>query len=398
MKILMLLDGEFPPDDRVEKEALSLMACGYQVSMACYTRKGRAAFENYKGIQLFRMPISNLSYKLSAACLVVPHYFLIWRKFVSQLFKDQRFDVIHVHDLPLASVGDYFARKYKLKLVCDQHEFYSNWIVHTAHYNTFQGKIVKTLSNWKAYESKYLSRADLVITIEEPLRSSYLTEVGLPPEKVICVPNTPSGKIFESKEFDQEILARFHDRLVLFYAGNIDILRGLDVAIRALPLLKNEIPNLLLLLVGKIVKPYDPIELAAQLGVSEHLHFDGWSPIEKLPSYIQASDICLFTPPANREEINRTIATKIYQYMQLDKPVIVGRAKMMKEFVEDKGIGYVIDETSPEDFAQTVLNYYRNKEKEELRIQENCIRTKGNYLWEKSIQQMLDRYKGFESK
>jgi glycosyltransferase involved in cell wall biosynthesis len=270
--------------------------------------------------------------------------------------------------------------------------------VHTAHYNTFQGKIVKALSNWKAYERKYLSRADLVITIEEPLRSSYLTEVGLSPEKVICVPNTPSGKIFESKEFDQEILARFHDRLVLFYAGNIDILRGLDVAIRALPLLKNEIPNLLLLLVGKIVKPYDPIELAAQLGVSEHLHFDGWSPIEKLPSYIQVSDLCLFTPPANREEINRTIATKIYQYMQLDKPVIVGRAKMMKEFVEDKGIGYVIDETSPEDFAQTVLNYYRNKEKEELRIQENCIRTKGNYLWEKSIQQMLDRYKGFESK
>jgi len=396
MKILMLLDGEFPPDDRVEKEALSLMACGYQVSMACYTRKGRPAFENYKGIQLYRMPISKLEYKISAACLVLPGYFRIWRKFVSQLFKEQRFDVIHVHDLPLASVGYFFKKKYKLKLVCDQHEFYSNWIIHTAHYNTPLGKIVKALSDWKSYEKKYLALADLVITIEEPLRSSYLNEVGIPAEKVICLPNTPSGKIFESKVFDPDILARYQGRFVLFYAGNIDILRGLDVAVRALPLLKKKIPNVLLLLVGKIVKPYNPIELAEKLGVSEHLHFDGWSPIEKLPSYIKASEICLFTPPANREEINRTIATKIYQYMQLDKPVIVGQAKMMKEFVESRGIGYVIDETSPEDFAQTVLTYYRNKELEDQRIKANCIRTKENYIWEKSVQRLLDKYNEFE--
>jgi glycosyltransferase involved in cell wall biosynthesis len=396
MNILMLLDGEFPPDDRVEKEALSLIAEGHQVGIACYTRKDRPAFESYKGIQLYRMPISGLEYKLSAACLVLPFYFRIWRKFVSQIFKNQRFDVIHVHDLPLASVGYFFKKRYQMKLVCDQHEFYSNWIIHTAHYNTPLGKIVKALSNWKSYEKKYLALADLVITIEEPLRSSYLNEVGLSPEKVICLPNTPSGKIFESKIFDPELLARFQDRFVLFYAGNIDILRGLDVAVRALPLLKKEIPNVLLLLVGKIVKPYNPIGLAEKLGVGEHLHFDGWSPIEKLPSYIQASSLCLFTPPANREEINRTIATKIYQYMQLNKPVIVGQAKMMKEFVESRGIGYVVDETSPEGFAQTVLEYYRNKEQEDRRITANCIQAKENFIWEKSVQRLLDKYKGFE--
>jgi len=392
MKILMLLDGEFPPDDRVEKEALSLMACGYEVSIACYTRKDRPAFENYKGIQLYRMPISKLTYKLSAACLVLPFYFRIWRKFVSKLFKNQRFDVIHVHDLPLASVGYFFKEKFNMKLVCDQHEFYSNWIIHTAHYNTPLGRIVKTLSDWKSYEKKYLALADLVVTIEEPLRSSYLNEVGLSAEKVICLPNTPSGKIFENKVFDSEILAKYQDRFVLFYAGNIDILRGLDVAVRALPLLKEEIPNVLLLLVGKIVKPYNPVELAEKLGVSDHFHFDGWSPIEKLPSYIQASDLCLFTPPANREEINRTIATKIYQYMQLDKPVIVGQAKMMKEFVESRQIGYVIDETSPEDFARTVLNYYRNKETEDFRISVKCEQIKSGFVWEETVKRLISVY------
>ena len=140
------------------------------------------------------------------------------------------------------------------------------------------------------------------------------------------------------------------------------------------------------------------MELAEQLGVREHLHFDGWSPIEKLPSYIQASDLCLFTPPANREEINRTIATKIYQYMQLDKPVLVGQAKMMKEFVEDKGLGYVIDENSTEEFATAVLNYYRNKTAEDQRIQENCQQYKSTYIWEGSVKRLLQEYEKFETK
>jgi len=70
----------------------------------------------------------------------------------------------------------------------------------------------------------------------------------------------------------------------------------------------------------------------------------------------------------------------------------------MKEFVEDKGIGYVIDENSPEDFAQTVLKYYRNKELEDKRIKENCTRTKENHIWEKSVQRLLDQYKEFEVK
>ncbi len=394
----MLLEGEFPPDDRVEKEALSLMSEGHQVSIACYTRKNRPAFEDYKGIQLYRMPISKLEYKISAACLVLPHYFLIWRKFVSQLFADQSFDVIHVHDLPLASVGYYFSKKYKLKLVCDQHEFYSNWIIHTAHYNTPLGKIVKALSPWKSYEKKYLSLADLVITIEDPLRSSYLNEVGLPAEKVICLPNTPSKKVFENESFDEEILNRFKNRFVLFYAGGIDILRGLDVAIQSLPELKKEIPNVLLLLCGKIVKPYEPIELANKLGVRHQIHFDGWSPVEKLPTYIKASDLCLFTPPANRDEINRTIATKIYQYLQMERPVIVGQAKLMKDFVINNGIGYAIDETSTKEFVETVLEFHRNKTDEEERIRQNCRKIKAGYLWEETVQELLYEYRKLSSK
>jgi glycosyltransferase involved in cell wall biosynthesis len=388
----MLLAEEFPPDNRVEKEAAGLIENGFQVTISCQTLHDRPAFEEINGVKVYRLRLTRLQYKLSAACLVIPVFFSLWRSFVSEIIKRDHVDIIHVHDLPLASVGFFFKRKYGMKLVCDQHEFYSNWIVHTAHYNTSVGKVIKWLSPWEKYERKYLNKADLVITVEEPLRSVYIEKVGVDPDKIICLQNTPSKKVFNEENIDQQIVERFKDRFVLFYAGGMDILRGIDVAIKALPQIKKEIPHVLLLLCGNIRKPYDPLALAEKLGVSGQVHFEGWSPIEKLPSYIAASDVCFFTPPSNREEIHRTIATKIYQYLQMGRPVIVGQAKMMKEFVEKHGIGYVIDEEKPDEFAQAVIHYYRNSQAESERIRRNCFAIKNQFIWEDRIKQLLKIY------
>ena len=38
-KILMLLDSEFPPDIRVENEAVSLIEAGFEVHVLCFAGK-----------------------------------------------------------------------------------------------------------------------------------------------------------------------------------------------------------------------------------------------------------------------------------------------------------------------------------------------------------------------
>ena len=55
MKILMVLENQFPDDERVEKEALSLIKAGHEVHLLCATlKKERVGDENYKGIRLHR--------------------------------------------------------------------------------------------------------------------------------------------------------------------------------------------------------------------------------------------------------------------------------------------------------------------------------------------------------
>ena len=388
----MLLENVFPPDDRVEKEALSLINSGFEVHVACYSRNNDFIEEEiYKGIYIHRQKISRLMYKFSAAILVLPFYYWYWKRIVRNLQKRFSYRTIHVHDLPLSKVGYFLKRKYKVKLICDQHEFYSNWIIYTAHYNTSLGKIVKFLSNWISYEKRYLRKADLVITVEEPLREIYLRNYHLNPDKVISLPNTPLKKIFNAKRIDQNIVERFKNNYVLTYVGAIDILRGLDLAIEALVEIRKKIPNVRMLLVGGTVKPYDPISKAKQHNVEDLIDFVGWKNIEELPSYIFASDICFLTPPVHREEVNNTIATKIYQYVAMGKPIIVSSAKLMKNFVESNQVGFALKNNDSKDFFEKVIQIYSSPDMAR-QMGEKGKALSESYFWETTSQKMIDTY------
>lgn len=388
----MVLEREFPPDDRVEKEVRSLSEAGHKVHVACYTRNNQPEFENKEHYAIYRKPISGLTYKSSAAQLIFPLYFWFWRRFINELFQKNQYDAIHIHDLPLAKIGYEFKHKHGVKLICDQHEYYSDWIIKTAHYNTIPGRIIKTLSNWKAYERYYLSKADAVITVEIPLKDIYIQKVGLSEDSVIVIPNTPRRSVFQDKNVSEDILRKYNNRFVLLYIGGLDKLRGLHLAIKAVRALKNMMPEIMLLLIGPRSKYYDIPSLAIHNGIQNHFEWIPFQPVDILPSFILASDICFFTPQANRDEIHRTIATKIYQYMALGKPVIVSRGKMMQEFVESNRIGFAVDDKDPGEFTNRVLEIAKNsKLKKELET--NAKKLSERFFWEITVQPLIELYR-----
>ena len=49
MKILMVLENQFPDDERVEKEALSLIEAGHEVHLLCATLK-----KEYVGMKIIK--------------------------------------------------------------------------------------------------------------------------------------------------------------------------------------------------------------------------------------------------------------------------------------------------------------------------------------------------------
>lgn len=386
----MVLTGTFPTDSRVEKEAISLSENGHDVHIICYSAENTLSTEKTDYCTIHRVQFSSFfRNKLSALALLLPFFFLRWKNQIKKLYKTYSFDAVHIHDLPLSKVGYYFKKKYNCKLICDQHEFYSNWIKETAHMNTPLGKIISKLSNWEKYEEKYLNRADLVITVAKPLEENYLKKYGLAKNKIITVPNTPAQKIYNKQNVKKSIVDKYRANFILFYAGGIDILRGIDTAIIALKSIKDKIPQVKLVLGGRISKSYDPFKTAAENNVAGYLEFIGWIDEQELPSYISASDICFFTPPATRDEINKTIATKIYQYAIMDKPIIVSDAKMMKEYVEQNKLGISIETNNSKQFADAVVNIYNNPANYLSNFKgKNCY-------WEETVKPLVKHYSNF---
>ena len=388
----MILENTFPPDVRVEKEALSLIKSGHKVFILCYSLDKKPNYENYKSIIVYRFQINKvLRNKLAGLHLILPFYQKLWEYHIKKIIKTNKIDILHIHDLPLCNVGVKLKKQFGYKLVCDQHEYYSNWIVHTDTYNKFPGNIIKHFSNWKEFEKDYLPQSDLVITIEEPLRTIYIKNIGIDPNKIICVPNTPLKSIFNKDNIKLKIVKKYQKYFVIFYAGGIDILRGINIIMESLILIKSSIPNIKFVFAGNIFKGYNPLQHAEELGVSDLIEYTGFLPIEEIPTYISASDICVFVPPVNREEINKTIATKIYQYLAMKKPIIVSQAKLMHDFVISNKIGLVLNEYSKENFAEKVMILYNNPNLRK-KISNNAKLISENYYWEKTSEMLIDMY------
>lgn len=393
MNILMILDSEFPPDDRVEKEAVSLIEAGNSVTLLCLNYGQATVLEVHKGINVRRLKINKtFRNKIMATYLILPFYRIIWTRAIKKILKITQVDVIHIHDLPLSDIGIRLRKKHKIKVVCDQHEYYSNWIVNTAHYNTFIGKIVKSLSNWASYEEENLSHADLVITVEEPLKEVYISKVGLNPKKMVVLPNTPTASVFDPAMKDEKIIQKYQNNFVIFYAGHIDILRGINTIIDSLPLLRASIPNLKFVFAGEFTaKYYDPLRYIEKLGVADLTDYLGWVPLTRLPYYISASDICLHVPPAISLEVNSSIATKIYQYVLMNKPVIVGQAKLMKEFVEGNKIGLSIIDSNPADLAEKIKLIHSSPSLI-AEFTANTRKIASAYSWEETSKPFIEYY------
>ncbi len=392
----MILDIDFPPDDRPEKEALSLIDAGFEVYILCVTKDEKPLREHYKGIDVTRIRFNaQLRKKLSSAYLVLPVYRWIWRKHAERFVRENDIDILHVHDLPLTDIAHTLARKYNLKVVCDQHEYWSNWIGTTAHYNTRIGKIVRALSNWKRYEREQLAKADLVITVTDRLREQYIQNVGIAPEKIITVPNSPLKRIFNPDNVDDSVVRQYKDSFVLFYAGVMSILRGIDVVIEALPELEKSIPNIRFVMAGRFSRNCNPLEMARQKGVAHLVEYAGWVPVDKLPSYLQAAHICVHLPNARaKEEANNTIATKMYQYAAMGKPIVTSEARMMRDFVVENGLGESIRNGDAGDFVDKVVAIYDDYTAYSRQVWDNSRRLLQHQaiFWEDTVSEMVEYY------
>lgn len=385
MKVLMVLTNEFPPDRRVYDEMISLIGAGHELHIACFTQSHKPLYENLDGIHIHRKPISKLMHKLSVGILKLPFYFRFWEKFIDEILSEISVDAIHIHDLPLSKVGAQMKNQYKIPLIIDLHENWPAALEIATHTNTFAGKLLSSNKQWRKYEKNILKHADAIITVVDEMKER-IAKLGINKNKIHIVSNTVNPDQFPLYNETPD-----PDYITLFYAGGINIHRGLQTVIKALPSIIKEKPNVRLNIIGTGSYQTQLEKLVAKLSVKDYVHFMGWKNLKEISKHLAQSDIALI-PHLKSEQTDCSSPNKLYQYIYAKKPVLTSNCNSLVRIVEEtkSGISYQYD--SHEDFVRAFFEITDNKNNVlDLEFGLSLIHKK--YNWDIDAQRLVKLYK-----
>lgn len=334
MKILMVLESSFPPDTRVENEAFSLINNGHEVHMLCFKKDNQSEFDNFDGIIIHRIRISKLLYKSSVAALRFPFYFRFWRKNLEKTLIDNNFDLIHIHDLPLASVAYRLKRKYKLKFVLDLHENWPGLLNMTPYTKTIAGRLLCSINKWRKYEEAYVKKADSVIVVVDEFRQRLLSLI--PEAKNIhVISNTLNLEKYHLAQNNEEYESK---KTVFIYSGGISYHRGIQTVIKAFATLPDLLSETELWIVGKGSYLTDLVKLSSSLGLDQWVKFLGWVSQEEIFRLINKANVGLI-PHIRSEQTDAGLPHKLFHYMYSGKPIISSNCVPLKRIISETNCG-----------------------------------------------------------
>jgi glycosyltransferase involved in cell wall biosynthesis len=383
MKILMLLQGDFPPDIRVEKEAACLSR-RHEIHLLANNRNMKTSPEHERlgPVHVYRMNPENRAVK-NMAFFMNPY----WMRRAFSIVRKKKMDRMHVHDLPLAYIGIVCKTLFGLPVVIDLHENYPEALRIWGKKGKFS-ILARNPFLAGIYERISLKLSDHIIVVDENHKSLLMGKMGLPSKKISVVANSVELKSFMSLPRDREILQRYGHKYGILYAGNFGVERGLDVAVRAIPRLLKQIPNIHLMLIGDGPNRGDLQALVSRLGIRDHVEFTGWTGFHLMPSYMRASRICIIPQPGNAL-IDNGIPHKMFQYMAMRRPILAADSKAISRVIGETGCGETFVSGSSDSFEEGILKIKTSRKK----YGKNGFEAvKKKYNWEKTAETLLKIY------
>jgi glycosyltransferase involved in cell wall biosynthesis len=375
--ICMLLDGAYPNDIRVRKEAESLVENGFKVLVVCPRKKEDPERETINGVEVFRIGTNYSNFKKGIFDVIesVTNINLLFYSGLKQVFAQNSIDFLHVHDLPLAGTGFFFKSKVTQKLILDLHENYpealKTWFLwKKSRFLKLKNSVFMNPTIWAKKERRFCEKYDVVICVVEEMKQKLITNFAINPEKLVVVSNHEKTNFIANfnHETAQNVIQKTDFSIT--YVGGFGPHRGLDTAIKAMPKIVQSIPNAILFLVGKgsIDVENTLKSIAEKYQISNAVRFVGHKPFVEVASIMQDSDINIIPHKAN-DHTNNTIPHKLFQIMMSGSLLLVSSCKPLKRVVEKYNAGVVFEADNEHDFSEKVIEIYTSQNQYQTQIQ-----------------------------
>ncbi len=360
MKACIIAYTFYEVDFRVRRYADTLVNAGYDVDVFALRRKGQSRRENLNGAIVYHIQHREYNERGLLSYLVRMTLFLAKVFFwVSAKQFQHRYRVVHIHNPPDFLVFSALVPKILgAKIIFDIHENLPEFYC-----AKFKKKpdafLVNSLLLLEKMATQY---SDLTIVAHDMLRKRVIERDGIPEKNCVALLNYPSMTLFKPT-----LKKNNNEEFKIIYPGTISYQHGIDIAIKAMSIVKQEAKFIKLDIYGssRSAAYYRELTmLIRDLGLSETVSFHGVVPFDNMCTILAEADIGI-VPKRGGVFGSEAFSTKILEFMAAGLPVVVSKTKI-DEYYFDNSMVMFFEPEDHVDLAKCILELSRNSEKRKM--------------------------------
>jgi glycosyltransferase involved in cell wall biosynthesis len=260
-----------------------------------------------------------------------------------------RYDVIHVHNIPdFLAFAAWLPKLRGTKIILDIHdmvpEFYASKF--RLKPDSFGVRVLKKVERASA------SFAHHVIISNHLWHKTFIAR-SVADEKCSVFINHVNQKIFFSRNGVHK-----NEKPVIMFPGGLQWHQGLDIAIEAMPLVLEKIPNAEFHIYGDGNMKNELIEQAQKLNLGDKIRFFNPLPLSQIAEVMSGADLGIVPKRADSFG-NEAYSTKIMEFMSLGVPMVVSETKIDRYYFDDSVVRF-FESGNPKALAAAIVEVLQN--------------------------------------
>lgn len=325
----------------------ALRETGYEVSLLTCTGPGAKIREQCRGVRILRTPLMDLNwlYKRGLNGLEAEI------KTVFGHFLDQsRADVIHVHNMNYFSpihirTLESLARVRRVPLILTAHNVWDDNLFLDLTRNIKWSHIIAV--------SHFIKRE--------------LIGCGIDDRKITVVHHGIDEKIYSAHGKTARIYEKYpvlKNRSVIFHPARMGLAKGCDVSIKALNIIRERVPNTVLVLAGtKNIIDWGGtqqkdiaymVDLVDFFKLRNNILIDAF-PLKLMPELYRVADVCLYP-----SSVSEPFGLTMLEALATERPMVVTEMGGMPEIIKDGINGFVVPVRDFEALASRTVQLLQN--------------------------------------
>jgi glycosyltransferase involved in cell wall biosynthesis len=213
----------------------------------------------------------------------------------------------------------------------------------------------------KLSEKLGYKKARKIVVVTQGIKEGIMKLYNVPGEKIVVIGNGANIDLFRPIDQEQAKKELKMDKDVNYvcFVGNIAPWQGIGYLVKAAPTILLQCPNTRFLVVGDGSMKSECMQQAKELGIYDKFIFIGSVPYEKVPLYINASDICVAPFIIKRNMKIGLSPLKVFEYLACEKPIVSSEILNL-EFIEQQNLGILVKPEDPGELAKAVIKLLKD--------------------------------------